>query len=137
MYYNSEFSGAFFMPLLGIDWKIDDRNYLFGVLPGNLVIEHKAGNRFYYGAIFRAITNSYRAGRLNTRSYFLRVDDNQLTAYSDIYIAKKIVFTLEAGHSFLRRLRLGFKDGPEKYFFTDKTNDDFIFRAALNYRLRL
>src|SRR5260221_749138 len=35
MYYNSEFSGAFFMPLLGLDWKIDDRNYLFGVLPGN------------------------------------------------------------------------------------------------------
>src|SRR4030095_646645 len=36
VYMNTEFFGLFVVPLLGCDWKIDDNNYLFGLLPGRL-----------------------------------------------------------------------------------------------------
>ncbi len=48
LYYNKEFFGNFFMPLAGIDWKINERNNVFGVLPGNLTFEHKVNHSFYY-----------------------------------------------------------------------------------------
>ncbi|HKO82108.1 MAG TPA: DUF6268 family outer membrane beta-barrel protein [Chitinophagaceae bacterium] len=46
IYYNSEFSGTFIMPLLGIDWQINERNNLFGVLPGHLIFEHRVTNDY-------------------------------------------------------------------------------------------
>ncbi len=137
IYYNSEFSGPFIMPLMGIDWRINARNNLFGVLPGSMSWEHKASQRFYYGATFRAVTNSYRSGFINNQSYFMRVDDNQLSLYADYYIAKRVVFIAEAGHSVLRKIRLGYDGGQQKYFYTDKINDNLLFKLACAYRLRL
>lgn len=83
------------MPLAGIDWRINARNNVFGILPGNLAWEHKVTGRFYFGATFKAITNSYLSGVLNNNSYFMRIDDNQLAIYADVYVAKHIVLTLE------------------------------------------
>ena len=137
IYYNSEFSGAFVIPLLGVDWRVNANNNIFGVLPGNLSWEHKASQRIYYGVVFRAVTNSYRSGFINNQSYFMRIDDNQLSLYADLYVAKKIVLTVEAGHSVLRKIRFGYKGGDEKYFYKNKVNDNLLFRAALAYRLRL
>ncbi len=36
LYYNREFFGNFFMPLIGLDWQINDKLWLYGTLPGNL-----------------------------------------------------------------------------------------------------
>lgn len=36
LYYNREFFGNFFMPLVGLDWQINDNLLLYGTLPGNL-----------------------------------------------------------------------------------------------------
>jgi hypothetical protein len=41
VYANAEFFGLFVIPLLGCDWRIDSRNYLFGILPGRLTFEHE------------------------------------------------------------------------------------------------
>lgn len=136
-YYNSEFSGAFFMPLVGIDWRINAKNNIFGVLPGHLVWEHKLNKHVSYGANFRAITNTYRAGFINNKNYFMRIDDNQLAIYSDIYFTKNIVLGVEVGHSVIRRFRMGYKDGAEKYFYKQKINDNLVLKAGLAYRIRL
>ena len=81
VYVNNEFFGVFVMPLAGIDWRINDRNNLFGILPGRLTFELKLNNNFYAGANFRAITNSYRLdngnylqiGRASCRERVLQV----------------------------------------------------------------
>jgi len=78
LYYNSELSGPFFMPLLGIDWRTNKTN-IYGVLPGNLTIERKLNTVFYYGITFRAITNSYQL----YNNKFIRIDDNQLALFID------------------------------------------------------
>lgn len=133
LYYNSEQSGPFFMPLAGIDWHINSNNNLFGVLPGSLVFEHKTSSHLYIGAMFKAITNTYLTGQQNR---YLRIDDNQVSFFADYYISKKVVLTMESGHSVFRAFRLGIKDAPQKYYYQEKMNDDLLFKISLNYRIR-
>jgi hypothetical protein len=69
------------MPLVGLDWKINAKNNLFGVLPGYMIFEHKVTPRFYYGFAFRALTNSYLEDTgdmalFDRGKYYLRIDDN-------------------------------------------------------------
>jgi len=143
LYYNKEFFGNYFMALAGIDWKINEKTNLFGVLPGSMVLERKATKRFYYGFAFRALTNSYRLHFVPDPVVFphggkkyLRIDDNQLGIYADTYLSKKIVLSAETGYTILRRYRYGFKY-DDVHYKTDYKNDNFYFKASLAYRLRL
>lgn len=138
VYYNAEFSGAFIVPLVGIDWQINSRSNLFGVLPGALVYEYKINNHLYYGASFKAVTNSYRFVNSQVSSIdFVRIDDNLLTAYLDMYMSKRFVLNAEAGHSISRKIRLGTINDDKKYYYTNKMNDNFFFKIMLAYRVRL
>ena len=142
IYYNKEFFGNYFMALAGIDWKINAKNNLYGVLPGNFVYEHKVNSHFYYGGVFRALTNSYRepyidpcfSGDCSAKKY-LRIDDNQLGIFADYYISKHIAFTAETGYTILRRWRYGLK-GDDLHTYTNYRNDNFYFKAGIEYRLR-
>ena len=130
LYMNGDLFGLFAVPLVGIDWKIDDKSNLFGVLPANLTYERKANTRIYYGLNFRTFTNSYAR---DTVPGYWRVDENQLGAFADLYLTKNIVFNAEAGSSILRKIRTGV-DG--------KTNDNWnihdniYFKISLAYRMR-
>ncbi len=131
VYANSEFFGLFVIPLAGIDWRINDKNNLFGVLPGRLTYEHKLSTAFYTGATFRAITNSYR---LNNGSY-LRIDDNQISSYLDWYATQQIVFSGEMGYGVFRKLRTGL--AHEEYNTAYKWGNGAFFRLCVAYRIRL
>jgi hypothetical protein len=133
LYYNREFFGHFFVPLAGIDWTCNSRLRLFGVLPGNLVLERKVSRSFYYGASFRAFTASYRYGDLKN---FIRVDDNQLQAFADLYLTKHLVLNAEAGHSLFRQRRAGTIPAGKNYQVREKYNDALLFRLAVAYRMR-
>ena len=139
VYYNSEFFGPFIIPLVGIDWKISNKDNLFGVLPQILTYEHKVSDRFYWGAVYRMFNNSYRIGYLNNslNENYLRIVEMQLLLSADVYLTKKIVFNVEAGHSLFRRLRLGTDAGGKDYYSDEAVNDGFILKAALLYRMRL
>ena len=132
LYVNNDFFGLFVMPLAGIDWRIDKRNNLFGVLPGRLTYEHRLSSHFYTGGTFRAITNSYK---LSNGSY-IRIDDNQLSAYLDYYPAKHVVFTLEPGYGIMRKLRIGY--GHNKNYLQDlQWGDGLFIKLSAAYRIRL
>jgi hypothetical protein len=139
LYYNKELFGNFFMPLLGIDWKINDRMNLFGILPGYLTYEHRMHKRLAWGAAFRTFTSSYKL-QLKTNALaqdYLRVQDNQLGLYIDGYLTEKIVLNAEIGHTILRRISTGLqsKGGRDnEYLVSDR--DNLYFRLSLQYRLR-
>lgn len=128
IYVNNELFGVFVMPLAGIDWRINEKNNLFGVLPGNMTYEHKINEHFYYGANFRAITNSYG----NTNGYW-RIDENQLGIYLDAYINKNFVLNVEAGHSLFRKIRTGIKQISK---YDADVRDNFYVKASFAYRVR-
>jgi len=107
LYYNKEFFGDYFIPLLGIDWRINNHINLYGDMPANLNLEYKISNSFYTGAGYSSLLSTYR---LNNGMYVLNGDrllgDNQLKAYINCYIAKHIVWYLEGGHTFAHMYQL-------------------------------
>lgn len=131
VYMNSDFFGFFFMPLLGADWKMNDRNYFFGLLPGRFTWEHKFNSFLYGGITFRAITNSYRL--LNKQ--YVRIDDNQLSLFLDAYPAKRVCFTVEPGYGVFRKLRAGIE--KREYFKTENWGDGLFIKLSASYRIRL
>ncbi len=133
LYYNSEFFGPFFMPLLGIDWNVNSRLNIFGVLPGSMTVEYKIlPHRFHAGINFRSVTSSYR---VNTNS-FLKINDNQLKLFFDCYFTKNMVLSLEAGHTIFRKYKSGIKfDGENK---TENLNvsESYLCKVTFAYRIR-
>jgi hypothetical protein len=132
VYANKEFFGWFIIPLLGVDWKLNDRDYLYGVLPGFLFYEHKINTHFYSGARFRAPTTSYRL----TNGEFIRLDDQQLSLFVDYYVTKNICVTLEPGYGVFRQLRTGINDDHTYIVDVDWGDGPFIKLSAA-YRIRL
>jgi hypothetical protein len=131
VYINGDYFGLFVMPLLGIDWQINDRDNLFGVLPASLTFEHKLNKHFYTGTVFRTFTNSYHDSGNN----YIRIDENQLGLFFDTYVSKKILLNIEAGHSVLRKIRTG-PHNEINYFWNDQKNFYFKFMIAYRFRLR-
>jgi hypothetical protein len=130
------------MPLIGIDWRINEGTTLFGVLPGSMTLERKVSRSFYIGAAFRALTSSYRlhtvdpcfSGDCSAKNY-LRINDNQLGVFGDVYFFKQIVFTAEGGHTIFRKYRYGFR-GDKVHTYTDVKNDNWYVKGTLAYRIR-
>jgi hypothetical protein len=107
LYYNREFFGNYFMPLLGIDWKINSRFSLFGDLPANLNLEYKVCRKFYTGVAYASVVSSYR---LESGNYVREGDKfwgyDQFKIYFNYYITKNIVWFGEAGTTFGRMYRV-------------------------------
>ena len=83
--------------------------------------------------------NSYRIGYLNNslNKNYLRIVEMQLLLSADIYLTKKLVFNVEAGHSLFRRLRMGTDNDGKDYYSDEAVNDGLVFKAGLLYRMRL
>jgi hypothetical protein len=128
LYVNGDLFGLFVIPLAGIDWKIDDRSNLFGILPANLTYERKLNKKFYYGLNFRTFTNSYARD-----TGYWRVDENQLGGFTDFYVLKNVVFNLEAGSSILRKIRTGVQRKADDSW---NIHDNIYFKISLAYRMR-
>jgi hypothetical protein len=96
LYYNREFFGNFFIPLVGIDWKVSDRFTIYGTLPNSMKFSYAvAPSRVNAGIAFRSLTRSFRGEDVNT---FVRYNELQLKAFFDFYITKKNVVFVEGGY---------------------------------------
>ena len=140
IYANHDAFGLFVMPLFGIDWRINARHNLYGVLPGSLTYEHKLRARFHWGASFRAYTTSFGVRDGDYR----RINENPFGIYGDLYVTKSIVLRAEGGWCFLRRVLGGPGDplfGPaavDRRGYADHRIASAPYaRLVLAYRLRL
>jgi len=107
LYYNREFFGNFFIPLVGIDWKVSDRLTIYGTLPNSMKFSFAvAPSRVNTGIAFRSMTRSFRGEDVNT---FVRYNELQLKAFFDFYITKKNVVFVEGGY-FLGKTPLLYKN---------------------------
>lgn len=104
-YYNSEFFGPYFLPLLGLEWHLRNGLILHGVLPGSMNLEWKLHDRVRTGILFRSLTNSI----LIEKDKYLRQYENQFRLFADVYASKSHVLFFEAGHSVFRKYKTGEK----------------------------
>lgn len=140
LYYNREAFGNFFMPLLGIDWKVSDRLNLYGILPTSYKVEYAfVKNKLYAGVNFRSLTRSFRLSKAQNLDY-VRYNEIQLKLFVDYFIYKKVLIFGELGYS------LG--KNPWQYTYNTKIetlrNPVYtplksypIFNIGVAYRIRL
>lgn len=99
LYYNREAFGNFFMPLLGLDWKVSDRLNLYGILPTSYKVEYAfVKNKLYAGVNFRSLTRSFRLSKAQSLDY-VRYNEIQLKLFVDYFIYKKVLIFGELGYS--------------------------------------
>jgi len=131
LYYNKEFFGDYFLPLLGIDWKVNSKLYIFGIIPNNFFIDYELHKYVHFGFAYKGITTSFRLPVASAPDYF-SIEEGQLKLFLDFYLTKKIVINLEAGQTVARNYGTGMlNEDPKKIDF----NDGSILKAGLNYRL--
>jgi hypothetical protein len=96
LYYNRDLFGNFFVPMVGIDWKVTDRFLLYGTLPNSLKASYAiVPSRINAGLAFRSLTRSFRGEDVNT---FVRYNELQFKTFFDFYISKKNVVFVEGGY---------------------------------------
>ena len=99
LYYNREAFGDFYIPLVGVDWKISDRINLYGILPSNYKAEVAIiKNKLYTGINLKYLTRSFRLSHSKNDDY-VRYDEAQLKLFIDCFVYKKLLVFCEIGYS--------------------------------------
>ncbi|MBP6403439.1 MAG: hypothetical protein KA492_12980 [Bacteroidia bacterium] len=143
LYYNREFFGDYFLPLLGIDWKINQRMNLFGDLPNTMNFEYKISKSLYTGAALFTCISSYRlsaaSGGMYVREGDKTMGHDEIKIYVNAYLTKHLVWYAEAGETFYRTYTL-FNSNNELQETTSiyrKSNDGMFVNTGIAYRFRL
>jgi hypothetical protein len=99
LYYNREAFGNYFMPLVGVDWKINSRVSIYGVLPSSYRLEFNlVKNKLYTGLGFRSATRSFSLSEKSNYDY-VRYNEQQVKVFVDWFVYKKFLLFAEAGYS--------------------------------------
>ncbi len=139
LYYNHEYFGHFFMPLAGIDWRVTNKLYIFGVLPGEMNVEYQLSNNFFSGLRYRDITTSYLRGSF-PRQYIREGHPfwghNQLHAFLEYYVWENGVISLQAGYTAWRRYALYDKgDKIKSHSLFQPIQNGPYFKIGVAYRV--
>ncbi len=129
LYYNREFFGDFVLPLAGIEWRMNNRMWMYGLLPNSMRMEYKISKELYTGIAFKSITNSFR---YKDEPGYFKWQDNHAGIFTDWYLPGKFVLSAEAGHTLFRKLSNRSRDN-----FHSFKQDGVIFKVGIYYRIRL
>ncbi len=143
-FYNREFFGNFFWPLIGIDWRVSDRFQMYGVLPSNYRLEYALlKKRFYAGLALKSYTRSYhinlKNGLVDSSNVYVRNAEVQVKAFVDFYIAKKFVLFAEFGRTINYSPKMYWSASKEQvasFNLYSPIKDNFFFNVGLAYRIR-
>ncbi|MEQ8359848.1 MAG: DUF6268 family outer membrane beta-barrel protein [Cytophagales bacterium] len=142
LYYNREYFGNLFVPVLGLDWRINKKLNFFGLLPRGLNLEYKALKTIHFGLAHETITTTFRLnGDFNNN--YIRDGDRfwayyMFKFYFNYYPVKNIILSAEFGHTAFRSYQeywRGTKDKVNEGPFQQSKNAPFI-NLLLAYRIR-
>lgn len=142
LYYNREFFGNFFVPLVGIEWTPSPRVNIFGVIPMNMSLEYKCSEKWFLGFTYQSVLTSYRLHQNVEKSYILNGDrfwgHNQFRNFINYYITKNIVFFIEAGYTFGRQFQaFESKKVRTEHPVFSKIREGFLVNSGMAFRIRL
>jgi hypothetical protein len=145
VYYNQETFGPYPMILLGVDWKINTKNYLALLLPAYLIYERKLNQKFYTGFEVELSGETYRLGAAEDNSYISQFGQNRLSfvteprLFLDYYIAKHLVFYVKPGMRFLQKFEQYTSDNKRvrsSDYVQGQLKDCFYIETGIALRFR-
>jgi len=129
-YYNSEFFGPFFIPILGVSWQPKPRWFVYVLAPQQARVEYALKPRkLYVGFQANLFVSSYRLSEAFQNDY---IEERfiDLNLFLDYYLTKNLVLFVQTGYP--ARLRY-------KYFSADDVellDDAFPFVSRANFNLK-
>jgi len=129
-YYSKELFGNLWLPLIGVEWRLSKRLWIWGVLPRYAVLDYTVTKHWHSGIVFKGVTDSYR---LPEQGWFSIVEA-QLRWANDFYIPKTpLMITLDIGHTLSRVMN----QYDANTFQEQKINvkDGIIFKAGIAWRV--
>jgi hypothetical protein len=138
LFYNREFFGNFFVPIVSVDWKVNNRFRMYGTFPTFYKFEFKpTGKNVFLGLAYKSYTRSFLLAD-STHSY-VKMNDMSLKLFLDVYIKKRLYLFAEVG----RMISYGIRD----YSYHTKTEITssvlyrkdkmpVFFNCGLAYRIR-
>jgi hypothetical protein len=95
--YKYEFSGPFIIPLVGVDWQVNDKLQVFGTLPITANVIYKPGEKLGYGLSFKGSIATYALETGGTDTY-LQENNNEIHALLDYYVTENMVLQAKVGY---------------------------------------
>lgn len=151
LYANREFFGWLVVPLAGLDYQVNPKVRVFGILPQNMRVEIKHNKRLRSGLAFETPLNTYSL-RGSTSKLYLDQRQILLGLFADIYTTKNIVLQVSLkqpcfnSHKLFRTEQtymvspLGTGIGGERAWDKKETayfRHGAIVEVSLNYRIEL
>ena len=122
LYYNHEFFGDFYMPLFGIDWRLKNDWYIFGMLPGTFNVYKKVNKWFAVSFSERAPTGSLLSTlsdgdfvRFGEEAYVILALNAHFIPFQFDFLGNDadVSFNFSVGHTILRTYDLFLNEGQK------------------------
>ena len=146
LFYNQDTYGPFFMPLLGLDWSISEKDYFAALLPAYMIYERKLSKRFYTGFELELSGETFRlGGSTYENSYISQLGENQITfmteprLFIDFYMIPHLVLYIKSGIRLFHMYEHYTEDDerlevPE--YIEGKLKENFYLEAGIALRFR-
>jgi hypothetical protein len=138
LFYNREFFGNFFVPIVSADWKVNNHLRMYGTFPTFYKFEYKPGKKnVFMGIAYKSYTRSFLLADM-AHSY-VKMNDMSVKLFLDVYIKKRLYLFAEVG----RMISYGIRDYSyhSKNEITSsvlyrKDKMPLFFNCGLAYRIR-
>jgi hypothetical protein len=115
-YINREFFGNLYVPLLGLDYQINQRWSMYGMIPSSFRISYNLkNNKLHTGIGLKTMARSFKSEQ---GDQFLRYNELQAKYFIEATIARRWVCFAEAGY-FLGRAPLLYNNDAKKKDYVD------------------
>ncbi len=132
VYYNREFFGNYFLPLLGCEWHPSEKIFIFGTLPQNAVLDYTFCPALHGGINYLGFEESYKQQGVNSYS---RLSEGLLKFFVDWYIPRTpLVLSVEVGNTVGREYTIHSEEDNVVSDNKFKPAESMVFRTALAFR---
>lgn len=149
LYFNTELSGPFLAPLLGLYYLSESRKIEANLmLPFLADVNYKVLARLYIGANFTGLVRSYHLSELptsETPGYVVKAS-NEISSYLKFNLTKALSIQTRLGYSIGRSYRVYDEEdkitfgtvlirvGDDRQQLNTDFSDGFVYNASLSYR---
>jgi hypothetical protein len=140
--YISNYSGKFLLPLPDIDWTINNKLSLTGVIPARASLKYKLSEIQSLGITGSLNSSMYRLNE-DAKDQYIHLQQNSAGLIYDLKLSQRWKLNLIAGHTFLQRLETFNMDQKVPFDGFTKLNDrvanisyrqnSFIFQGGISY----
>ncbi len=140
--YISNYSGKFLLPIPDIDWTINNRLSLTGIIPARASLKYKLSEIQSLGITGSLSGSMYRLND-DAKDQYIHLQQNSAGLIYDLKLSRRWKLNLIAGHTFAQRLETFNMDQKVPFDGFTKLNDrianisyrqnSFIFQGGISY----